>query len=369
MRIAVRAVGGEWQSVGEGRYDNEAQLRDLLHDSPGLVPAEEIDPDAPSLKTAIKEFGLPGSGRTDIVLLNELGDIWVVECKLANNPEVRRKVIGQVLEYAAYLWGKSYEEFDRVCCEQAEHPLVELVRTALDEEALADWSEEQFRASVAANLRDGRFRLVIAVDAINSQLKRTTEYLNAHPAAGFTLHALEMSLFTNEDTELLIPRLHGGVAVSEIERGRAKGRRWDRASFLQYLNEQDMPEAVAARVEQLLDWALECGDDGAAWGTGVVPAFTYKLTVDGKLASVFALWADGRLRLGQGQIGTLVESAAMATFVAALRKLNGFEDFAKDGMLTRPLSNVLASGDDASAFKDAVLQLQDAAREQASEGS
>jgi hypothetical protein len=31
------------------------------------------------------------------------GDIAIIECKLAANPEITRRVIGQILEHAAYM--------------------------------------------------------------------------------------------------------------------------------------------------------------------------------------------------------------------------------------------------------------------------
>jgi hypothetical protein len=46
----------------------------------------------------IREAGLPGSGYTDLLGVDERGNILVVETKHARNDEVRRKVIGQVLD-------------------------------------------------------------------------------------------------------------------------------------------------------------------------------------------------------------------------------------------------------------------------------
>ncbi len=40
-------------------------------------------------------------GSADLVMVNAKGQIAIVECKRATNPESRRWVIGQVFEYAA----------------------------------------------------------------------------------------------------------------------------------------------------------------------------------------------------------------------------------------------------------------------------
>jgi hypothetical protein len=58
------------------------------------------------------EFGLLGSGLTDVLAFSVVGDIAFIECKLAANEEIKRKVIAQVLEYGAYPWGMSYDELN-----------------------------------------------------------------------------------------------------------------------------------------------------------------------------------------------------------------------------------------------------------------
>ena len=86
------------------------------------------------------EFGLPGSGNTDVLAFSPDGDIAVVECKLAANAESKRKVIGQILEYAAYLWGMDYEEVDKRVRRLRGEGLAELI-----EEAVAgEWDKASF---------------------------------------------------------------------------------------------------------------------------------------------------------------------------------------------------------------------------------
>jgi hypothetical protein len=66
----------------------------------------------PEFLIGAREFGLPGSGSTDLVAVAADGSILVAECKLAKNDEIKREVIGQILEYGAYLWRMSYEKFE-----------------------------------------------------------------------------------------------------------------------------------------------------------------------------------------------------------------------------------------------------------------
>ena len=55
---------------------------------------------------------ISGTGKADVVIVDASGDITVVECKLAANPEIRRRVVGQLLAYASAIWQMSFEEFD-----------------------------------------------------------------------------------------------------------------------------------------------------------------------------------------------------------------------------------------------------------------
>ncbi|HVH50356.1 MAG TPA: hypothetical protein VM781_01720, partial [Candidatus Bathyarchaeia archaeon] len=109
MPILVRQKGSKWQRADDVVFADETQLQKMLYEGPELISPRDQHP-----AVFIKEAGLPGSGYTDLLGLDIEGNISIVETKLAKNSEVRRKVIGQILEYAAYLWGMSYEEFDNL---------------------------------------------------------------------------------------------------------------------------------------------------------------------------------------------------------------------------------------------------------------
>ena len=67
MRILWRTPGTkEWELVESVGYGLEAELQDLLAESPSLIPVADIREGISPLVVAIKEFGLPGS---DIVRL------------------------------------------------------------------------------------------------------------------------------------------------------------------------------------------------------------------------------------------------------------------------------------------------------------
>jgi hypothetical protein len=103
MKILIRDNFKNWNIAESIRAKAESELQKLLIESPSLVMINEIRDGVSPLIFAVREFGLPGSGATDVLAFSLTGDIAIIECKLATNPEIKRKVIGQILEYAAYL--------------------------------------------------------------------------------------------------------------------------------------------------------------------------------------------------------------------------------------------------------------------------
>ena len=89
----IRNAGGPWQTPSLFGYSDEAALQTILAEHPELLPGLE----APAV--ACTEFE-SGVGPADVVVVTDEGRFWLVECKLARNRQVRREVIGQVLDYA-----------------------------------------------------------------------------------------------------------------------------------------------------------------------------------------------------------------------------------------------------------------------------
>lgn len=212
MRILIRSNGkSNWKLAESVTLKAESELQELLVESPQLINITEIREGILPLVFAIREFGLPGSGKTDLIGFTPEGDIALIECKLARNPEVRRKVIGQILEYASYLWQMSYDEFDQRITAKMGRSLASLIEEAVEE----DWDEENFRTGIIDCLKTGRFVLVIVVDEINSELMRIINYVNeCSESTSFSLHALEISQFFVDKTNILVPHLYGVPAKS-----------------------------------------------------------------------------------------------------------------------------------------------------------
>ena len=78
---------------------SEDWLQDLLYRHPQALPVAEIDDSFSGLIPVCREMETP-VGPVDVVYVTRTGRPVIVEAKLWRNPEARRKVIGQILDYA-----------------------------------------------------------------------------------------------------------------------------------------------------------------------------------------------------------------------------------------------------------------------------
>jgi hypothetical protein len=222
--ILIQDSNSRWQRAGEQDLPDEATLQRLIRENPEVLPLGDLGDDVPPLLVVGRETALP-NGYVDVIGVDEEGLITLIECKLDRNPEVKRKVIGQVLGYGAYLWGMNYAQFeadvvrkyfDSAQCHRGDLqglPLDEAMERFRDEQSSGgEWEREAFRQQLEGNLKAGRIRLVIVVDKVNDELRRTVEYLNTCTGPSFELLCAELRYFATERARLLVPALIGAPA-------------------------------------------------------------------------------------------------------------------------------------------------------------
>lgn len=158
---------------------------------------------------AVTEFGTR-VGPSDIVVVGVDGDVTVVECKLASNEEARRKIVGQVFDYAARIWKMPAAEFEARWIQRSGEPF-------------ESWLTPVGREQLESNLFAGRFRLILAVDAISDDLRRLVEYLNAHTLESVQVLAMELSIAHAGNVDVLIPTVYGIELVESVGRGQTEG--------------------------------------------------------------------------------------------------------------------------------------------------
>jgi hypothetical protein len=177
-------------------YDEE-WLQRLIMNHPHLLPVDQIEPAFANLVPICIELPL-SSGFLDNLLITPTGDLALIECKLWRNPEARREVIAQIIDYANAMSTWTYERLQEAVnrtkpltkeTEGGSRNLYELVcsRNELGEASFID--------AVSRNLRRGRFLLLIVGDGIREGVESMTEFLQQHAGLHFTLGIVEIALF------------------------------------------------------------------------------------------------------------------------------------------------------------------------------
>jgi hypothetical protein len=91
---------------------DEDWLQELLFQHAELLPFEELDPLFRNSAPLAREVET-GKGPVDIVYVNSDGLLTLVETKLWRNPEARRAVVAQLINYAAAMSKMTYRDLGR----------------------------------------------------------------------------------------------------------------------------------------------------------------------------------------------------------------------------------------------------------------
>ncbi len=173
-------------------YD-ENWLQELIYRHPELLPASEFDPVFKDLIPVTRELPTD-AGPVDLVCVSPDGFVSLIETKLWRNPDARRKVVAQIIDYAKEMAGWSYEELEDAIRRSGFVPKsTSLLGIARDYGEVAD--ESAFVDNVSRSLEFGRFLLLIVGDGIREGVEQLVGYLQQTPHLGFTLGLVELAIY------------------------------------------------------------------------------------------------------------------------------------------------------------------------------
>lgn len=235
--ILVRTDGGQWLEPVERGFGYEADLQRILVEHPQLIPG------VGSGAVASREFQ-SGAGPADIVVVDPDGTLTLAECKLATNKDIRRVIVGQMFDYASGFFNMHIDEFERRW-EQGRRGTLE-----------STFGNPEVRDAVAGDLREDRFRIVLAVDVINSSLKCIVGYLNAMSGPQTSVIAVEYTRLYGPGLEILMPRTYGlELAEEKVWTAEKNKERWTLEQNRRWIGENDADNL--ARFQTLVDGAAE----------------------------------------------------------------------------------------------------------------
>lgn len=286
----------------------ESWFRDAIFRDPELViaPCREggLVQESEKWMSLDWEYPIPGAGRVDVMLMSSFGRLGLVETKLSSNPEGRREVVAQLLEYSLSLRSLDSSIFEGAL------PF-----------ANGAQSYEDFREKFIA----GDFLLIVAADNLDPRAVRLADgLLGKHLTSGWDLAMVEINLFRSEskpESVIIVPTLCRTimaekrqvvtVVVEDNRKGTTvtvdwptptveSGRRQDMESDTSFMSELHAQHPERANtVERILAKLHDietANPDAFEYGLRSSSANLYWRTADGK-ARIIAINRRGQLRV------------------------------------------------------------------------
>jgi hypothetical protein len=238
-RKALLKAGEDFVVLDESRFEAETQLQEALKSNPEVIPVSDLD--LAEVVVVGRETVVP-VGAIDLLLVDAEGRVIIVETKLSSNPQLRRQVVAQVLDYGASLWRtaptlKQFEElvlryWHSDACQDARIKDAETLRQGLDpvfrELRGEDWDYDVFESALSDNISNGQHVLLVVASGLTDRLSRDLlQYVNL--CMNLPLCAVEIDVFETEGQQLIVPR---GVRYGPTTQPVPARGRTNRSAFL-----------------------------------------------------------------------------------------------------------------------------------------
>ena len=314
---------------------NEKFLQDLLAAHPNLLPVERLRPDVGDLLCIGCEVSTRGTGAIDNLFLSTGGYVVVAETKLWRNPQARREVVSQVLDYVKEVVNRDFDWLEsvwRAYCEKrgvAPSTLLEALGELDD-----DLDEQDFFDRVHGGLDRGDVLALIVGDGIETRLQELVDHLcrdSAHLRYSIGLVALHCYRFDRDDRLLALPELiqhvepverahvrvdvaeglKDSVAVSSVvepessQKTREHRRMLSSEAFYENLA-RNLGNDEAERVRSFIDNCVEKGLGARNTTEGIRLTMLEPLEEGGGEVPLLAINQDGTVYNPRGARGRLV---------------------------------------------------------------
>jgi len=303
---------------------DEDWLQGVLDKNPALIPIQAVDDRVELPLVSVGREIDTSAGPIDNLYVSGNGYLVIAEVKLWRNPEARRKVVAQVLDYAAQVRKWGYADLESAWKKGGPGRKALYSDVAPPGKSEAEWID-----AVTANLERGRMALVVIGDGVRENARDLVDAISGQPQFEFRLALVEMKLFSHPAGTLVVPITT--FKTSEVERaivridnttqevavsvdipaasaqGKASGGRsvLSERAFLETLGageEGNSDRRIAERLLEALgssglivDWGTACFMAKLAdpLGRGIVGlGYFYKTP----LALCYPAWVEGGLR-------------------------------------------------------------------------
>ena len=283
--------------------DEGKDLQELLEKNQHLLPGDQIaDEDEEPLRWFLIKREMPVESPTtgsvrwslDFLFVDDHAVPTFVECKLQKNPEARREIVGQMLEYVA-----NAQHYWRVDSLKKFIDVGALERFIPDRRSPDDFQNEMFK-----NLVDGKVRMIFFMDKAPSELKSIVMFLNEALAKASVL-IVEAQQFVDGDRRYISPVLFGytervRAAKNRMDQQTGDNGKWSDKKFKAKLDQIEQTEQRAAALA-LFEYGHTDGFQ-IKWGRGKQGSMNV-VALNLCPRSFFTLWGTGDITVNLGWIG------------------------------------------------------------------
>lgn len=272
-----------------------------------------------------RELTIRDVGSIDVLLMSQSGRVAVVETKLSYNPEGRRSVLAQLLDYAVHLPEVDATDLPALPAETAGSIAV---------------SVEQVRERI----QQGDFLLIVAGDQLDSRaVKLGRSLLGDHLVNEWSLALVELAVFSKKDgfdgpQHLLVPHLRGVVVPEQrqvvkvvvegaktrvtVERlaptqGIGSREKWSEGRFFSMLEASSISTAFKNFGGSLRELREQFPAVELSWGTGKRGSATLKRNGQG----LVEFYLDARLMFRKEKFPLALGEQAGQEYLEGLQQL------------------------------------------------
>ena len=185
----------------------ERELQEFIFNFPTLFPVSEISGKETSVWIPLAQEIVLDTGRADIIATDGVGNIYIIECKLNSNNEMKT-IRSQISNYAAGIsekiinlgWDDFWIWFRKEIKKNSNNKqtLEEIIGNAIGKDEV-----ESLLKSMKKNLEENKNILVFAVDKITSNLRVDIDWWNnsLDVATNYPSFALEVRKYNGEEPD------------------------------------------------------------------------------------------------------------------------------------------------------------------------
>ncbi len=218
---AARLQRVDFATQASGGFDEDF-VQELLFEHPSCIPMEQIESGMTDLVSVCRELPTP-HGFIDNLFMTSSGNIVIAETKLWRNPQARREVIAQALDYASCLFEMTYDQLESAVLKAKFGSRARPVSLySLFSSGIDAVPEFHFIDAVRSNLRQGRIVVLLVGDGIREEVERIASALQLHSGFHFTFAMVELAIYdlpceNGKNGRLVIPRTLAKTLT--VERG------------------------------------------------------------------------------------------------------------------------------------------------------